>query len=193
MPLLGSSSSPWLWPHCQRTCLHLRPLFWSWTHWTPTSMSLALTHVFLSCTFSTFLSHCLMASPTRRCLCPLSSVCFIPPDFLTAVLLLFLWLQPAELNIAAALFQQICRLHQIRLPSLYPITDGSSKLIQDLSRTNVTPCFCFKQIVPRSALTVTSALNTWGNLTYFAVTFCLFKEILRKSTKRWSCLLQHWD
>lgn len=40
--------------------------------------------------------------------------------------------------------QQICRLHQIRLPLLYPITDGSSKLIQDLSWTNVTPCFLFK-------------------------------------------------
>lgn len=55
--------------------------------------------------FCTFLSHCLMASQTPQCLHPLSSVCFIPPDFLTAALLLFLWLQrlqPAELNIAAA-------------------------------------------------------------------------------------------
>lgn len=56
----------------------------------------------LSHTFSTFLSPCLMAFQTPQCLCPLSSVCFILPDFPSASLHHFLWLQRAELNISAA-------------------------------------------------------------------------------------------
>lgn len=57
----------------------------------PSSTARALTYIFC---YHTLLapSHCLMASWTPRCLCPLSAVCFIPPDFLTSSLLLFLWL-----------------------------------------------------------------------------------------------------
>lgn len=156
----GVSSSPWLWPHCQCTCLLPYSLFWYWTHQTPFHVSSTYIHFLLSHTFSTFLSHRLMASQTR-CLCPLSSF-FIPPNFLTASLPLFLWLQPAELNIAAASLSKSADYIKSAFP-LYPITDGSSKLIQDLSRTNVTPCFCLNQMGPRSALTDTAILNTWWN------------------------------
>lgn len=76
-----------------------------------------------------------------------------------------------------SLSQQICLLHQIHLPSLYPITDGSSKLIQDLSRTNVTPCYCLKQMGPRSVLTDTSILSTWRKPMCLVKLYCMVLSI----------------
>lgn len=79
---------------------------------------------------------------------------------LTACLLLSLLATACWIKHCRSLSQQICRLHQIRRLSLYPITDGSSKLIQDLSRTNVTPCFCWKETGPRWTLTDARTKNT---------------------------------
>lgn len=67
-------------------------------------MSPALTHFFHTLSA---LSPSLMASKSPLCLCPLSTVCFIRPDFLNASFLLFLWLQPAELNIAEAFLSEL--------------------------------------------------------------------------------------
>ena len=176
MPLLGSSSSPWLWPHCQLTCLLPLYLFWCWTQQNPFHVSAIYIHFIYF--FITHFKH-LPVPMLNGILDPMMSVSsfYTVSSLLTSSLplSLFLWLQPAELNIAAASLRESCRLHQIRLPSLYPITDGSSKLIQDLSRTNVTPCFCLKQIGPRSALTDTSTQNTWGEV-FFAVALCSWKE-----------------
>lgn len=105
-----------------------------------------------------------------------SSFFFIPPNFLTASLPPFLWLQPAELNIAAASLSKSADYIKSAF-SLYPITDGSSKLIQDLIRTNVTPCFCLKQMGPRSALTDKATLNTRGNkMSFYHSLIFMFNE-----------------
>lgn len=134
----------------------------------------------VSHTLSTFLSHRLMASQTPRCLRPLSSVCFIPswlPDYLS----------PSLPLATACWIKHRCSLSLSKsadyiksaFTSLYPITDGSSKLIQDLSRTNVTPCFGLKQMGPRASLTDTS--TTWTHEeTVFVIACCSLKTMINR-------------
>lgn len=80
-------------------------LFWYWTHRTFVHGSSTYIHFFYHTLLA--LPPSLMASKSCRCLCPLSAVCFICPDFLNASFLLFLWLQPAELNIAEASLSEL--------------------------------------------------------------------------------------
>lgn len=129
-------------------------------------------------TFSTFPSQRLMAQQSPPI--PLPSCRHL--DFLAAAF--------PSLSLATACWikhrcsrsQQNCRLHQIRLLLSYPITDGSSNLIQDLSRTNVTPCYSLKQMGPRSGVTDTAALCVRVNPMSFhqGLLFFLF-------WRRWKC------
>lgn len=66
------------------------------------SVSLTLIYIFFITHFQHLPVSLPNGNPDPQCLCPLSSVCFILPDFPSASLHHFLWLQNAELNISAA-------------------------------------------------------------------------------------------
>jgi len=137
-------------------------LFWYWTHWTLFCVSCSYIH-FL---YNTLLApSCLAAYWHPRPLDVSVLFCqsvssFLLPDCISPSLP---FARACWIKHRCSLSQKICRLHQILLPSLYPITDGSSKLMQDLSWTNLTPCFFvsfLKQMRHRAGLEDTSTTNT---------------------------------